>query len=113
MSIMKAKWGEETPKVNVKKMVLPAYIVLSALFIWYAAYSFFTWVVYNSGVNQWATAGQKQGYEQAIVDLMNQAGTKCEPVALTMWEAQVDVINVACLQQAAPESSSDVMEEGK
>lgn len=111
MSIIKTKVTDESSKKWFSKMILPLYIVLSALFIVYAAYSYLGWVVYNSWVNQGATAGQQQGYEAAVVDLMNRVGEKCEPVALTAGDTQVDVINVACLQQAPIEQTTEVTQE--
>lgn len=106
MSIIKSKVPEEVSKKWLSKMILPLYLVLSALFIVYVAYSYLGGVVYNSWLNQGATEWQQQGYESAIVDLMNRVGAKCEPVALTVGDTQVDVINIACLQQAPTESSS-------
>jgi hypothetical protein len=40
---------------------------------------------------------------------MNKVGAACEPVSLTAGETQVDVINIACLQQA-PAEAMDTME---
>ena len=48
MSMLKTKNQEEENKKSYVKFLLPAYIVLSALFIIYASYSYFTGVVYNS-----------------------------------------------------------------
>ena len=101
MAIMKAKNSEESSKKWISKMILPVYVILSAIFIIYVAYSFLNTVIYNSGQQQW--------YETAIIDLMNKVGAACEPVSLTAGETQVDVINIACLQQA-PAEAMDTME---
>jgi len=113
MSALTRAKKEDTPSIgSFSKFILPAYIAFSALFILYIGYTYFQWVVYNSGLNQGASAGQEQGYQQAIVDLMNQAGTKCEPVSLTAGDQQVDVINIACLQQAeAPTQEAIIADE--
>lgn len=85
---------KSTPKETTKKtsgwknILLPGYLVLSALFIVYSLYTHFVGVVYQA----WANS--------AVVRLMQQAGSQCEqPVSLTAWGQQVDVINIACLQQ--------------
>jgi len=87
-------------------MVLPAYIILSAIFILYVAYSYLQWVVYRSGAanwqQQWYSLGQQEWYTNAVIEVINSVSEKCEPVAITAWEAQVDVINVACLQAQKP-----------
>ena len=111
MSIIKTKVTDESSKKWFSKMILPLYVVLSALFILYVAYSYLGWVVYNLWLNQGASAGQQQGYEAAIVDLMKRVGEKCEPVALTAGETQIDVINVACLEQAPVEQTTEVLQE--
>jgi hypothetical protein len=36
---------------------------------------------------------------------MNTVSEKCEPVALTAGDTQIEVVNVACLQQAPVETS--------
>ena len=100
-----------TKKTNeesiVKKLILPAYIVLSALFILYIAYSYMQSVVYQS----WADRGMQQGYSSAVVELINRVGEKCEPVAITASDTQVDVINVACLQ--APQAQNQTVSEAE
>lgn len=86
---------------NYKQYILPAYIVVSAIFIILVAYSYFQSVVYNSGVLKW----QQQGYEGAYVEVVNAVSQKCEAVTLEVWETSVSIVNVACLQQA-PDSQS-------
>lgn len=101
MSPLKMKQEEKTS--FLKKTVLPAYIILSLLFIGYTGYMYFKTVVYKSwvmaGQNVWVSAGQEQGYKAAVQDLIKQVSEKCEPVAINLGETQVDVINVSCLQQ--------------
>lgn len=105
MSILGRSVEEEAPKTRSWKcFALPAYVIISALFIAYSLYSYLVWVVYQSG--------QQQGYTVAVQDLATQVSEKCEPVAITIGQEQVDVINVACLQEAAdatalPETPSE------
>ena len=84
---------EPAPK-SWKKFILPGYIIFSALFIVYVLYGYFGGVVYQSGLQ----GGYNQWYTQAVQELAQQVGSKCEPVAITLWDQQVDVINIACLQ---------------
>lgn len=98
--LTKAKTIKKTTN-KYTQYILPAYIVLSAIFILLVAYSYFQWVVYNSG----ALTGQKQWYQAAFVEVINAVSKKCEVVTLEVWETAVDVINVACLNQ---ESTSQV-----
>ena len=93
MSVLGKSTKEEVKKsAGWKKLLLPGYIIFSAIFIVYSLYTYFGGVVYQAWVNQWINS--------AVVRLMQQAGSQCEqPVSLTAWGQQVDVINVACLQQ--------------
>ncbi len=75
-----------------KKLVIPAYILVSALILVYVGYSYIIGTIYNSGA--------QQGYQAAISELIKQTGGKCEPVAITLGETKVEVVNVACLKQA-------------
>lgn len=100
MPIMKSKIENEVIKKSYTKMILPIYVILSALFIIYAAYSYLGWVVYNQG----SIIGKQQWYEAAVIDLMNRVASKCDPVTLTAWETKINVINVACLQQNSVEN---------
>ncbi len=100
MSALTAKKTTEWTKW--RKIILPLYVIISALFILYVWYSYFQWVVYRS----WAISWQQQWYTTAVIELINRVGEKCEPVAISAWETQVDVINVACLQQQASAETS-------
>jgi hypothetical protein len=82
-------------KKSYTQYILPAYIIISAIFILLVAYSYFQWVVYNSGTIR----GQQQGYEAAYVEIVNAVSQKCEAVALEVWDTTVSVVNVACLEQ--------------
>lgn len=88
---------------NLKKLVLPVYIVVSAVFMLAVIYSYANGVIYKSGL----TTGQQQGYEAAVVELAQQISAKCEAVAITVGEQQINVINTACLQSA---ETAEVME---
>lgn len=102
MSVIKTKTSNVW--IDWKKFILPAYIVFSILFILLTIYMYLQWVVYNSGVSawgqQWLAAGQEQWYTVAIQEMMAKVSENCEPIALTSGEVQVDIINVACLQQS-------------
>jgi hypothetical protein len=101
---------KEASGLSIKPFMLPMYIILSAVFILYIAYSYATGVVYKSGIMAGQQAGQQQaqqaGYEAAIAQLLQQAGSQCEPISISLGEKQVNVINVACLQ-AAPQENID------
>lgn len=86
---------------NYTQYILPAYITISAIFIVLVAYSYFQGVVYNS----WALRGQQQWYEAAYIEVVNAVSQKCEAVTLEVWETSVNIVNVACLQQA-PDSQA-------
>lgn len=92
MSALRAKTDE---KFSIKKLLLPLYIIISLMFIVYVLYSYVMWTIYRWWMIKW----QEQWYARAIQDLMSQAGSKCEPVALNFWKDQIDVVNVACLQK--------------
>ncbi len=101
MSVLGKTTREEAKKpAGWKKMLLPGYLLFSAIFIIYSLYTYFGGVVYQAGVNQ--------GISSAVVQLMQQTGSKCEPVALTAGDQQVDVINIACLQQQDPATAAQV-----
>jgi len=88
-----------TPTGNsFKSFILPVYVLLSLIFIAVVSYNYLAGFVYNSWVSQGAVAGQQQWYERAVIDVMNQVVTQCEPVALTAWDQQVDIVNYACVQ---------------
>lgn len=111
MSPLTKKESPIKGKVNIKPFILPVYIILSAVFILYIAYSYATGVVYQSGI----LSGQEQGqqawyqawYEAAIAQLIQQAGSQCEPVSITLREQGVNIINMACLQSAPQANPED------
>lgn len=81
-----------------KKALLPLYIVISALFI--------VFVIYNYIVGGIYTLWKNTGYQAAIEQLIAQAGAKCEPVAINLWENKIEVVNVACLQQTQTQAQN-------
>lgn len=105
MSVL-TKAKTDVVKKNYTQYILPAYIVVSALFILLVAYSYFQWVVYNSG----NLNGQQQGYQAAYVEVVNAVSQKCEAVTLEVWDNQVSVVNVACLQNPEQENPEQVNE---
>ena len=106
MSVLRnTKKEETTSKRGTQNIFVAWYIILSLIFILYVMYAYLQWVIYNSWVQQGNASGQQQWYEQAVVELMNQVGSECRSVALTAWDAQIDVINVACLDLVSPEAS--------
>lgn len=106
MSPLTKKDSSEKKKMNIRPFLLPGYIVLSAVFIIYIAYSYFTGIVYQSGIlsgqEQGQQAGYQVGFEAAIAQLIAQASQQCDPVSITLENQGVNVINVACLQAPAP-----------
>jgi len=71
----------ETPKekisLNVKPFILPFYIIFSAVFIVYVAYSYANQIVYRAGIQfgqqQAQEVSYNAGYQAAITQLMDQA----------------------------------------
>ena len=94
---MSKKEGAEA--VSFKKYALPAYIILSALIIIYVVYSMIVGGIYN--------VGAQQGYQAAVSQLIQQASQQdCKPVAINLGDTKVEVINVACLQQAPAQNTA-------
>jgi len=91
---------------NYKQYILPAYIVLSALFIIFIAYSYFQSVVYNS----WALRWQQQWYDAAFAEVINAVSQWCQSVELNLWEASVNVVNISCIEQAQASPSNTPVE---
>lgn len=69
-------------------IVLAMIILVSALFIGISKYN---------QVQQ--LKGAKIGYEQCIVDVMNQVST-CQPVPLIFNEQTINIVAIDCLQNA-------------
>ncbi len=87
----------EASQIPWMKYATPAYIVVSLLIILYFTYNFVVGGVYNIALNN----GAQQGYQTAITQLIQQASDeKCQPVEIVLGDAKVQVVNVACLQQA-------------
>lgn len=114
MSPLTKKEAPAKEKMNIKSFILPLYIILSLIFIVYMGYSYAVGFMYQSGLNsgqqQWQQVGYKVGYEDAIAQLIGQAGTQCEPVSISLGDAGVNVINVACLQ-VAPQNQASAPQE--
>lgn len=85
---------------NMKGYLLPLYILLSLLFILWSAYSYFSSFVYGSGV--------QAGGTQVVNAIVVEATKGCNAIPVTSGGTTVQLINVACLQQAAP--AEDAME---
>ncbi|MCH8519028.1 hypothetical protein LAT59_04685 [Candidatus Gracilibacteria bacterium] len=98
--------GKDTPVgvySYVKSYALPVYIIVSALFIVYALWSYAMGVVYNAGVlegqNQALQVGQEQGYMAALEQISEEAIKGCDGFTLTLGESQViGLINIDCLE---------------
>ena len=93
MSLLKKEKNNKTFFANLQKNALPVYILFSAAFIVYVLWVFITWAVYNS----WLRAGQEQWYVLAFQEVANELMRSCDVVTLTLWDAQVNTINVDCL----------------
>lgn len=104
--VFKAKTRKETWKFfsTVKAYSLPIYIVVSAVFILYVLWSYAMWVVYNAwviaGQNQALQVGQEQGYVAAIEQMSQEASSSCDVVTLTLWDQEVNMINIDCLDMS-------------
>ena len=81
-------------KMNVKPYLLPVYIILSLLFILWSAYSYLG----NFVAGQAFQNGQNAAVNQMIAEVQQASQDCSQPVTV----GQVQLINVACLQQQAP-----------
>lgn len=93
---------EEGASLEWKRYLLPGYIVVSLLFIVYVVYSTIVGGIYNLGLNN----GAQQGFKAAVAQLMEQAGTKCDPVDLTLDNQKIQIVNYACTQQGAASAAA-------
>jgi len=89
-------------KKSYTQYILPIYVVVSAVFILFIAYSYFQSVVYNSGTLLW----QQQWYQAAYTEVINAVSQTCEAIELNVWETKVSVINITCLDTTSPSSES-------
>lgn len=76
-----------------KKALLYIWLTFTTLYTVYGVYSYFKFSVYQAGVNA--------GSNAAVVQIMNDvASKKCsEPTQLFAWNTQLNLIDVACLEQ--------------
>lgn len=102
----KASGDAKKVNLNVGPYVLPVYIVLSAVFILYVAYGYFSGQVYRSGY----LTGQQNGYDTAFNQIVERVATKCEPVGINYGNQAINVINVACLQTAPADTETAPVE---
>jgi len=79
-------------KKKVLITLLVAVIVILAAIIVYA-------FLIRPGVTGYAVDRQREGYQIAILDIMQQAVT-CQTVPLTFGNQTINLIAVECLQQA-------------
>ncbi len=87
---------KETKKanLNLKGYLLPVYILLSLLFILWSAYSYLGQFVAGQAFQN----GQNAAVNQMIAEVQQASQDCSKPVTV----GQVQLINVACLQQQAP-----------
>ncbi len=97
------KKDTEKTGISWKQALLWAYIAFTIVLIVWLIFNYFKNVVYSMGV--------QAGYGTAVEQLMKEVGSKCEPVAVNIGEEQIDIINVACLQQ--PEAEETAPEAGQ
>ena len=97
---MSPAWKTKTVavKMELRKILIPFYIILSSIFILYVLGNLVAGVVYKQWVQEW--------YKAAISELIVKVEQRCEPVPVNFWEKQIEVINLACLQslQSNPEA---------
>ena len=109
--VFKVKTNEKTPEIlsAIKSYSLPVYIVVSAVFILYVLWSYAMGVVYNAWVNagknqalqgdqeQDYMVAMEQGYVTAIEQILQEATASCDVISLTLWDEQVNMVNIDCL----------------
>lgn len=103
--LWKAASKKAGPLNIVKPYILPVYIVLSALFILYAAYGYLRVSVYQA----WA----QDGYNTAYGEIINAAldPQSCQGISIPGANSQVvTLINVECLQQPAVDPQQETAE---
>lgn len=85
-------------KTNTWKIILVTYVVLSALFIIISIFVYLRNGVYQAWIfNAYNTVVQK-------------ANSSCDVFSISNWTNQVNLINVACLQQQAPVDGEAISE---
>jgi len=88
---------KEKKNLNLKGYLLPVYIILSLLFIIWSAYSYIGQFVAGQAFQN----GQNAAVNQMITEVQNASQDCNKPVTV----GQVQLINVACLQQ--PEQTQE------
>ena len=91
-------------KMNVKPYLLPVYIILSLLFIVWSAYSYIGNFVAGQAFQNGVQNGQAAAENNIVAQIEKLSQDCTQPVKV----GQVELINVACLQQAAP--AGEIME---
>ncbi len=77
-----------------KKYIIPTYIVVSALLLLIVLYWYIVNSIYGAGYNTWA----QNWYQSAVSELITEVTKECKGIKVSLWDSEVEVVNVACLQ---------------
>ena len=77
---------------NKGKIMIGLYMVLSFIFIVISFYDNFKQNYAQVNFDRWS--------QLAFAQVIDRAQQWCEPFAVNLWESRVDLINVACFQNA-------------
>lgn len=83
---------------NILKIILYTWIILSIVYIGYDVWSDFK----TNTINQAYLAGKNDTISQLFKEAEK---PECQPITVTNNEKQIQVINVACLQQPKPNAN--------
>jgi len=78
-------------KIPVLKIVIAVWLIFATLYVIYGEYNRLNMFVAQTSYNA--------GYQDSVVQLLNEVA-KCQPVPITFNNQTVEVIGMACLQQA-------------
>ena len=79
-------------KLTTGQIILAAWMIFSIIFVAFSLWRF--------GLATSYQLGQQDGIRGAVNQTIAQATQKCEPFSIFNEGGKVDLINVACLQQA-------------
>ena len=85
-------------KTNKMGLVVGILILVIMILVGFVSYAF----VLKPTLNGYVITGYNQGYNDAIVQIAQQAVT-CQQVPLTIGNQSINMIAVGCLQQAQPQ----------
>ena len=71
------------------------------------------WIVFTSvitllvGFDMLKNVVYQKGVASALTQVVSRVSAECKPITVTAGAEKVDIVNVACLQQSAPEVGTE------